>query len=40
MELTRRRVVSSFIFKNLSPASADPPKVALFRRSAKVRTYQ
>ncbi|CAI4220103.1 unnamed protein product [Parascedosporium putredinis] len=38
--LTRRHVVSCFIFKGLAPSSAEPPRVALFRRSSKVRTYQ
>ena len=35
-ELTKRTVVSSFIFKG----EGDQTKVALFRRSDKVRTYQ
>ena len=35
-ELTKRTVVSSFIFKG----EGDQTRVALFRRSDKVRTYQ
>lgn len=39
-QLTRRTVVGSFIFKNLSARSTSPPRVALFRRSSQVNTYR
>lgn len=39
-QLTRRTIVGSFIFRSLSARSSSPPRVALFQRSAEVRTYQ
>lgn len=38
--LKKRDVVSSFIFKNVKEHGQRKPRVALFRRSNKVNTYQ